>query len=195
MNTKDRIKSYLGSGLKPAQICSIIGCTPSYVSQLLKDEEFKAEVEALRDAGAVPEDERLDKKYVSVEHRLVERIHEEAEHADIGQLARALDSVVKAQDMKHTRKNPVAAAGAMVNVNLVSLTLPAHAIPTAQPSVVLNEKHEVVAIDNKPMAPMSSDGVKNLFATLAAKKKEHDVLAAIATGAASTELPAIPSDF
>lgn len=166
---KERILAYLIDGIKASQISSIVGCSPSYISQLLADENFKKAVEEGRKENNKPADEILETKYESLEHTVVNRIQEELSGAELPALTRALDSIVRARDARHLRKHPQERA-AGVQVNVVSLTLPAHAMASRAPSVVLNEQREIVAIDNKPLAPMSSEGVKGLFAAIQEKK-------------------------
>lgn len=182
MNTKDKIKAYLGDGLKPSQITSLVGCSPAYISQLLKDEDFKNDVLALQQNSTRTDDEKLGTKYEALEHSIISEMMNAVGGQELPVLARALDSVVKAQDMKAARKNPIP-QGATSFVNIVSLTLPAHALQRDIPVITTNEIGEVIAIDDKPMAPMSSDGVKGLFAKMLAAK------------AVATQPMALTSDF
>lgn len=168
---KERILAYLIDGVKASQISTIVGCSPSYISQLLADPSFKEEVEKGRIANAKPADEVLETRYEALEHTIVSRIHEELATAELPALTRALDSVVRARDTRHQRKNPVLQQ-AGIQVNVVSLQLPAHALPRNAPAVVLNEQREIIAIDNKPLAPMSSEGVKSLFSQIKEKKEQ-----------------------
>ena len=157
---KDRIKSYLADGLKPAQITSILGCSAGYISQLLKDETFKAEVMLQAEENPRLPDEKLESKYESLEHQIINEMMNQVSGQELPVLTRALDSVVKARDMKHVQRNPTARQP-LVNVNIVSLQLPPHAVK--QPVIHMNEQREVIAIGENALAPMNSDRVKNLF--------------------------------
>jgi len=163
---KDRIKALLINGLTAAEVAKIVGCSGSYISQLLKDETFKQEVEEakLLVSQEMSEEEHIDKHYERVEQKVLLSIEDGLVDASLGEKVRALEAINKRTDQKHARKHPVAQAGANIQVNVVSLMLPNHAAKAIQPNVTLNEKQEIIAINNKPLAPMSSDAVKNLFA-------------------------------
>jgi hypothetical protein len=65
---------------------------------------------------------------------------------------------------------PPTNTGATINVNVVSLALPQHALThDRKPVITLNENQEIIAIGGQALAPMSSDAVKNLFAAKTAQ--------------------------
>lgn len=183
---RNRILNYLASGIKPAQVATIVGVSPGYLSQLLKDDAFKEELELLvLQKPADAEETDLDNKYISLEHQILRGIEEAIPGSELPALARILDSVTKRQDMRFQRKHPVQNPfGNGVNVQVVQISLPAHSIPH-DPVVELNSQGEILAINNKPLAPMSSDSVKNLFAKMQERKEQQ-----------YAELPrAIPADL
>lgn len=171
---RNRILNYLASGVKPAQVATIVGVSPGYISQLLKEETFKEELEALvltkpKDA----EETDLDNKYVSLEHQILRGIEEAIPGAELPALARILDSVTKRQDMRFQRKHPAQNPfGNGANVQIVQISLPAHSIP-ADPVVEINPQGEILAINNKPLAPMTSDSVKALFSKMTEIKEKQ----------------------
>lgn len=170
---KERIKAYLADGLTGAQISTILGCSPSYISQLLKDETFKLEVEAALINNQKPADEVLETRYTSLEHNIVKRMQEELPGAELPHLTKALEAVTKANDSRFKRKHPGLLGNTGTNITQVAnIYLPQHALPP--PVMTLNERSEVVAIDNKPLAPMSANGVKNLFAQMTAKNNINE---------------------
>jgi transcriptional regulator with XRE-family HTH domain len=163
---KDRIKALLINGLKASEIAKIVGCSAGYISQLMKDPVFQQEVaEALAIISeSCTEEEHIDKHYERVEQKVLISIEEGLAEASLGEKVRALEAINKRTDQKHARKNPIAQQALGVTVNVVSLSLPNHAAQAVKPVVTLNEKQEIIAINNKPLAPMSSDAVKTLFA-------------------------------
>jgi len=48
LQDKDRILKLLGSGLGGEVVSATVGCDPSYISQLMADEEFRSRVLAMR---------------------------------------------------------------------------------------------------------------------------------------------------
>lgn len=162
---QERIIGFLAQGLKPVQIATIVGCTPSYISQLLGDEGPEGFKEAVKEkvqeftANGTVEEDMVSAKYLSMEHKLIKTIEDRLCEAEFPHLVNALKVIGDRQEKRAMRKagllNPQPAA----QQTIVQIMVPAHALPELQ----LNSKLEVVAIDNRIMAPMSSQAVKNLF--------------------------------
>lgn len=165
---KDRIRNLLASGMKPVDVASTVGCTPGYIAQLCKDEEFKKSVEALmiQEQAQNTEEEHLDKRYQNLEHKIINNIESELGNAELPQLVKALEVVGKRQSDRRKEKLPVPAASINTNIHITQIALPAHALQPQIPVIHTNDKNEIVAIGNKPLAPMSSDGVRNIFKQL-----------------------------
>jgi len=164
---KERAATYLGNGVKPGEVARIMGCSPGYLSQLINgDEEFQLLVkkhQTALDGDEAAEEKSIHLKYVGLEHRLIDAIGDSIANAELRDQIVALKVVADRQDKVATRKMPRTEPGGGNGMSVtVQLMLPQHAIPQ-QPVVVLNSKSEVVSIDDKPMAPMSSDGVAKMF--------------------------------
>lgn len=184
---KNRIMRYLADGVKPANISTIVGCKPSYISQLLADEDFQAQLaELIEQTQAEPdiEEKSLTSKYVTMEHKLLASMEGALADAKLSEITRALEVVAKRQIDTKALNRP---APQTTNVTMVSLTLPATS-RIHVPQVVMNETQEVVAIGNDVLAPMSSEGVKSMFQQL--KERKQNV-----TADAIQEQVAIPADF
>lgn len=181
---KERIKEYLADGLKPAQIVTLLGCSPAYISQLLSNPQYKAEVEAAMAANDKPQDELLTNRYVSVEAAILKQMEIAIDGAELPHLSKALDSITRAQESKAKIRNPALAGGTNLQT-IVQISLPAHALPA--PTAQLNDKGEVIAIDNKVLAPMSANGVKNLFSQIKEKREENEFATKVPFNEASNE--------
>lgn len=171
---KDRIKKLLIAGYKASDIASIVGCSPSYVSQLLHDGEFKAEVEAAMLAQQADDDEEvhLENRYQKIKHKILNNIEQSLPNAELPQLVRALEVVDKVEDNTKRRKLPAPVSPTNIgSIHITQIALPAHALEAPKPVVTVNEKNEIIAIDARPLAPMSSDGVKNIFSQIMEKRK------------------------
>lgn len=171
---RDRILHYLSSGIKPAQVCTIVGCSPGYISQLVKEEAFQQELEELmlkKPENAEAED--LDNKYISLEHQILKHIDLSLVDAPLPALTRALEVVAKRQDMRFSRKHPSQTTPyGVINAQHVTVHLPAHALPP--PVIELNANSEILAINKQNLAPMASEAVKNMFATMTQAKKQAE---------------------
>lgn len=170
---KDRILQLLINGLSSSEVASVVGCSQSYVVQLLKDEDFKEKVKQgmLAAQAERTEEEHIDTRYQTLEHKILNSISDGLDEASLGEKVRALETIHKRQETKHRLKNPVAQNPAL-QVNVISLQLPNHAVARVSPVIQMNTQAEIVAIDNQPLAPMSSTGVKNLFAQITAAKAQ-----------------------
>lgn len=165
---QQRIAHFLAQGLKPAQICGIVGVTPSYISQLLSEdgpEEFKefVKAETLEMASKVDEDALLSAKYMSAEHKILKAIEDSIVMAELPVMIQALKVIGDRQEKRASRKAGLTSIAQMVSnnqTNITVLTLPAHAVPEYE----VNGQGQVVAIDGQGMSPLSSNGVKQLFA-------------------------------
>lgn len=186
---KERIKEYLADGLKPAQVATLVGCSPSYISQLLKDPDFLASTEELKSTQNKPVDDMLETRYELLEVEIVKSMTDRLAEAEFPHLAKALESVTKARESKDKRRNP-SKYSQQPAVTIVPIYVPPHAL--AAPVLSLNQQSEVVAIDNKPLAPLSAEGVKSLFEGIKARKGEQNeqVIPAIPSQQAKQSAPA-----
>lgn len=174
---KERAASYIASGCSVGQVASIMGCSPAYIVQLGQQEDFKLLVErakAQNDGSPEKEQESIQAKYTGLEHVLIKAMADALPNAELPAITRALEVVATRQEKAAVRRLP---AGHPANGRIgngvqvtVQLMLPGHAIPQ-QPVVEYNQKNEVVAIDGKSMAPMSSSGVEKMF-----KARKQEVL-------------------
>lgn len=177
---KERIRNLLINGFKQSEIAGIVGCAPGYITQLVKDPEFAEAVNAAKIAmqSDKTEEEHIDLRYQNLEHKLLTSIEDGLCEASLGEKVRALEALNKRRMDTFTRKNPAANAGIVVHNNIVNLSLPHHAARALVPIVEVNTANEIVAIDNRPLAPMSAVGVKNLFQQIVTAKAEQQAILA-----------------
>ena len=167
---RDRILHYMAQGVPASQVASIVGCQPSYISQLGKDEKFLAqlaEARAEQQGKVVDEDKVLSNKYLAMEHKLLDQMSNSLAFAELPAVTRALEVIANRQENRAKRlAQPTVERGAAVMINI---TLPSHAVPEYQ----VNSQREVISIGNRAVAPMSSTGVANLFAQKIALRQEQ----------------------
>lgn len=185
---KDQIIHYLSSGIKPAQVATIVGCTPAYISQLLKDSSFLEKlVAATADTSKNSVEVKLDNKYESLEHSILAQMQDALISAELPALTKALHTVAVVQDLKARRKLPQISPMPGTTINYVTIAMPA-SFMQAQPIVEMNTNKEILSIDNQPLAPMSNDGVKNLFAKAKEKRDANEFVfteSSVLSGSAS----------
>ena len=164
MDKKARIAHFLAQGFKPAQIASIVGVSPAYISQLGKDPSFShlfaEEQTKILESTDLEEEERLNNKYLAAEHLLLDNLTGNAALMDPRDQIKALEVVASRQEKRQDRiaRLRLPTQSSVIN-NIVQIGIPGHALPEYH----VNTDGEIVSIGNRLMAPMSSDGVKNLF--------------------------------
>lgn len=160
-----RVADLLASGLKPAQVATIVGVTPARISQLLSEDSFKlllSEKTAIIEAKDV-EEITLSAKYTAAEHALVNQVMEMAPASELRDVTAALRVVAERQDRMRTRLLPVQNPN-VARETIVVLALPSQAI--ALPVMDITNKGEVISIGERALAPLSSTAVTNLFSKM-----------------------------
>lgn len=164
-----RIATLLAAGLKSQQVSSIVNLSPSRIAQIAALEDFQVLLkEKLAEAEKKDvEETAITAKYLSAEHLLVDQIMSMAPSAELRDVTAALRVVAERQDKAKTRINPIH-AGVTVHQHVVQLNLPAHALP----EIRISSSNEVTSIDQTNLAPLTSDGVQNLFKSM--KENRND---------------------
>lgn len=75
MIDKDRGLKLLGSGLGPTDVATALGCDPSFISQWLMDDSFRAQVLAMRMESLQQQTVR-DRKIDALEDELLEKLQD-----------------------------------------------------------------------------------------------------------------------
>lgn len=166
----ERVINLLASGIKPAQVASILGVTPARISQLASEIPNLKELIAEKEAELAEKDIEtvaLDAKYHTAEHALINQVVELAPIAELRDVTAALRVISERQDKRKQLVNPNPVGGTITLNQVISLSLPNHALP----EISLSSEKEVISINNRTLAPMSSTGVTNLFNTLDNKEE------------------------
>lgn len=182
-HTLNRIATLLASGLKAAQVASIVGVSPPRISQISQEESFQLLLkEKLEDASKKDiEEAAITAKYLTAEHLLIDQMMQMAPSAELRDVTAALRVVAERQEKALTRKNPIHAS-TVVHQNIVQLQLPTHALP----EIAISKDNEVLQINHTNMAPLTSQGVKNLFSQL---KENQNVQGRILEGSSTNVSP------
>ena len=152
---KDKIKALLGQGHSPELVATIIGCDPSYISQLLENETFRNEVSELRVQSLQAATER-DKKWDSLEEKLLNKLHDAVDFVIKPREILAILSVANAAK----RRGTTATESITINNQVVNLLM-----PTKLTTIfTVNQNNQVIGVGDKSMLTMPS---KNIGALLA----------------------------
>lgn len=142
MSAKPEILSMLADGLSPVQVATTLGVSESYISQLMGDEDFAAELESKRTEVAAA-DIAYDNQIDRVEGTFLDRIESKAPLANLQQSLQAFAVLNKAKRRKDTaisRGTPQ--AGTVVNLQLNINLIPQY---------LMNGKNEIVEVEGKSM--------------------------------------------
>jgi hypothetical protein len=141
----ERIKKLLGQGLTGSVVAAAVGCDPSYISQLLDDEDFKRDVSILRASnaeGAVKRDRSWDQVEDMALDKAIQMLPLVSRPSDLVRLA-AMANAAK-------RRATEFAGGSENAAPVVNLVLP-HA---ASIHFQMNANSQVVEVDGRSMAAL-----------------------------------------
>lgn len=147
----DQIKQLLGQGLANEVVAGAVGCTPAYISQLLADEEFVAEVVKLK-VENLARQSRTDDKLARIEEKLIDNLEQAVDSKSIYKP----QDVLRAFQVINASKRR--GAGNQYDGNrpqggVVNLTIPV----TIQQQFVTNANREVVAVAEKSLVTIAPE--------------------------------------
>lgn len=142
-----RIKELLGSGLGPEHVATAVGCSASYISQLLSQPDFQNDVVELR-TTALTANTKRDRSIDSIEDRLLEKL---SEAVDSNMFYKGKD-ILYATNLvnKMNRRGVSSQQATTINNTIVNLQLPAVTVR----QFAMNEHKEVIEIEGQSMVTM-----------------------------------------
>lgn len=147
---KEKIKELLGLNLPNKTVASAVGVSESYISQLLSEDAFAAEVQELR-VKTLAEAANRDKKYEALEDTLLDRVKDL-----IPMMVRPMEAVRALQAVNGaTRRAAPAELSANAQSTVVTLNLPGAIIN----KFVVNAQKQIVEIDGETVATMPARNV------------------------------------
>ena len=163
----DRNTTLLASGLKPSNVASIVGCSPARISQLAQDEKFQNLLQAKIAETEVDdvEEKTITAKYIATEHVLLNQVMEMAPISELRDVTAALRVVAERQEKAKARLNPV--QGTTIINQTVQIAVPSHTLP----EIALTKDMEVISVNTLNLAPLTSEGVTNLFKSMKQEKE------------------------
>lgn len=142
MIDKERGLQLLGSGLGPTDVATALGCDPSFVSQWLMDESFRAQVLALRIESLQSQTKR-DSRINGIEDALIEKLQESVQW-----LTKPRDILMAFQILNNAKRRGAATSGQInLTQNVVTINLPPKAREFYFPKT--NAQGEVVQVGDR----------------------------------------------
>lgn len=119
MIDKERGLQLLGSGLGPTDVATALGCDPSFVSQWLMDENFRAQVLAKRIESLQAQTKR-DQKIDGIEDALIEKLQESVQW-----LTKPKDILLAFNILNNAKRRGATASGQInLTQNVVTINMP-----------------------------------------------------------------------
>ena len=155
MVDKDRVISLLAAGVSPVQVASSVGCSPSYITQLMSEDDYVKDQVAKKKIAKISEHIQLDEIYDRLEAKLAKKLETALVfEQDPVKIAKMLQMV---NGLK--RKNSgVTDVGTAKPVSTV--TLPAVLVQ----QFILNGNNQAVQIGDQTLLTLPSHNLDNLAA-------------------------------
>lgn len=149
MDVKDKILSMLGSGLEAGVVASAVGVTPSYISQLLSDENFALAVAEKR-TQELTQAKEIDEKYDNFENKLLDKLEDLLPF--FSSPKHILDALRVVNSAKRKTALNTASAGAAANKTYVTINVPRIIINQYK----IQQNGGMTEVAGRSLQPMSS---------------------------------------
>ena len=165
-STKDKALKLLGQGIPAINVAQALGCEPSYISQLMADDQFSAAVQELRYkslSNATDRDERLN----MLEDKLINKVNQDIDNNPLA--FRSTMDRVRALSMINGMKRRGANSDAQISghTTIVNLTLPTQVINKFTKEnlneIQLDINNQVVKVGNQDLITMQSGTLTNIL--------------------------------
>lgn len=156
---KEQIKFLLKANCRPGDVAAQVGCDPSYISQLMQDDQFVNEVLTAR-VQYLEKSAQRDLNYDEIEDQLISGLKSKVEQGvtfwkpDI--LLRAITTINNAK-RRSVQLKPEG-GDTIINNNIIQLTVPAHAVKQFQ----VNSDNEVIAVGAQELVSMPAKQLLNM---------------------------------
>ena len=155
MSARDLAMTMLAQGIPNTTVAETIGVEPSYISSLLADEDFKAELEQKR-LQSTEEDLAYDDKLDKAEEAFLERLADKVRLANLQQSMQAFRVLNGAK----RRKDRGVAAQAVNSGVVVNIQLPQSVVP----QYITNSRNEIVEVNGQTMVSATPTGLEGMIA-------------------------------
>lgn len=167
---QDQVKELLGNGLSVGVVASAVGCSDSYITQLLSDEEFAADVSRRR-VIALSSAKQRDASIDAIEDKLLGKLKQAVDEGAFYKPADLLRAFIVLNGAK--RRAAIAGQGDFVQHNtIINLNIPE---PVAR-KFTINQQGEVVQVGEQTLVTMPTT---QLLRSLAAKTGQVDKYRAV----------------
>jgi DNA-binding transcriptional ArsR family regulator len=180
--TRARLFALLSTGIPPGAAARAVGVTPSYISQLLAEDESFAEAVATARMATLEEDVSHDNTVKTVEAKSLKLISDR-----LGQVKSAMDAARIFQILNNSKRRTEEAAvdklGEGPSIS-VTLNIPAAAAPLV---TARNAQGEIIEIGGRSLATAPASKIADIRSRLLEREQERvrlrlDQVRALAVG-------------
>lgn len=164
--TEEKAKSLLGAGATPSQVASALGVDPSYISQLLSNEEFSRQVTEIRYTSLVRHNER-DGKLDTLEDTLIKKLQDLIPHMyKPSEIIHAFTRINQAK-----RRGSAAPEQAIQHQTVINLNLPTQILQ----HFTVNAKNQVIQAGQQELITVQSGRMSQLLSSSSTQGAQNHV--------------------
>lgn len=155
---RDKIRELLGRGLSNVIVANAVGCSESYISQLMAEPAFAEEVSQLKLQFVTKDTERHD-KVDKIRDQLLDRLEKSAAFAyKPGEVLTAAKAL---QTLAGTISGNERAAGQQVQSQVVQVVMPA----VIAANFTRNSHNEIIEVEGRSLATLTPAALKAISST------------------------------
>lgn len=163
----DQIQELLGQGLSNEVVATAVGCTTSYITQLMSEDTFLQKVIALRAANLQANTKR-DRSIDSLEDRLIEKFSDM-----IPYITKPMEILAAMRTTNAMIRRGVSSTDStVINQTVVNLTMPTNIMQ----NFVKNSQGEVVEVAGKTLVTMPAHQLLNNLEHKAIEERDAKTL-------------------
>jgi hypothetical protein len=162
----------LGQGLTQGVVAGCLGCTDSYISQLMSEPDFKQAVQEIRIAS-LQESTQRDNRINALEDKMISMVERTVTENPFA-FKKGLDQVRALQMVNGLKRRGIAPdqdGNLQPDIKTVNITLPVYIVNKymtagASEHITMNAQNEVLIAGEQKLVTMQSGTLKQKFGTL-----------------------------
>jgi hypothetical protein len=163
----EQVAELAAEGYSEFKIASVLALKVQTVKDMLCLEEVKALINTFK---LRPREEVLVKKYEKIEDKALTVIEENVSIVEVPIALKILDTITRRREVE-LNKVKGSTPPLIGSITLVNISLPERLVPTEDTTLTLNEQGEIVSVGGRSFAPLSANGVQEIFSKVALRRK------------------------
>jgi hypothetical protein len=156
MAAKDSVLAMLAQNIPASQVAATLGVSDGYVSQLLSQEDFAQELEAVK-VAVTQKDLDYDEKLDRTEEAFLDRIEEKSRFANLQQSMQAFRTLNGAKRRRDSKMHvPTAQIAEVINIVVAVCAIPDYK---------MNRQNEIIEVEGKTMVSATPTRLEEILAS------------------------------